>query len=170
MADRPGTDPPFILDEDSYVAARQALATFWARKLPAARRSTCPSGVSNNAARSLEIQNLALAWRYSAGNGYHSHVFTPEVVDTAGVMGEYGFQDVNRASLDVASWRKLVLDRELADGRAAARHRPLLRLFHDDAYLDKHTSRLASYVTRLRVQLAAGATCWTASASRPTSG
>ena len=149
----PAPTAPFILDEDSYVAARQALATFWARKLSSGATFDVPERRVANAARSLEIQNLALAWRYSAGNGYHSHVFTPEVVDKAGVMGEYGFQDVNRASLDVASWRKLDVDRELADGRATARHRPLLQVVprrrvprqaHGQARLLCHTAASAA--------------------------
>ena len=107
VAHRPGPTSAFTLDEDSYAAARQALATFWARKLAGGATFEVPEVRVQNAARSLVIQNLALAWRYSAGNGYHSHFFTPEAVDTAGVMGEYGFQDVDRATLDVASWRKL---------------------------------------------------------------
>ena len=68
-------------------------------------------------------------------------------------MGEYGFQDVNRASLDVASWRKLVWTANWRMGARLLGTARYYRLFHDDAYLDKHTSRLASYVTRLRVQL-----------------
>ncbi len=149
----PAPTRPFVLDEDSYVAARQALATFWARKLASSASFEVPERRVEDAARSLVIQNLALAWRYSAGNGYHSHVFTPEVVDTASVMGEYGFQDVNRASLDVASWRKLVWTANWRMGARLLGTARYYRLFRDDAYLDKHTSRLASYVTRLRAQL-----------------
>jgi hypothetical protein len=149
----PAPTSPFTLDEGSYVAARQALATFWARKLSSGASFEVPERRVQNAQRSLVIQNLALAWRYSVGNGYHSHVFTPEATDAAGVMGEYGFQDVNRAILDVASWRKLVLT---ANWRMGARLLGTARyytLFHDRAYLDAHTRRLASYVTRLRAQL-----------------
>ena len=68
-------------------------------------------------------------------------------------MGEYGFQDVNRAILDVASWRKLVWTANWRMGARLLGTARYYRLFHDDAYLDKHTRRLASYVTRLRAQL-----------------
>jgi hypothetical protein len=149
----PAPTSPFTLDEDSYVAARQALATFWARKLAKGAMFEVPERRVENATRSLLIQNLALAWRYSAGNGYHSHVFTPEVVDTAGVLGEYGFQDVNRAILDVASWRKLVWTANWRMGARLLGTARYYKLFQDDAYLDQHQRRLASYVTRLHVQL-----------------
>src|SRR5262245_53061943 len=150
----PAPTSEFTLDEDSYVSARQALATFWARKLSVGATFDVPERRVENAVRSLLIQNLALAWRYSAGNGYHSHVFTPEAIDTAGVMGEYGFQDVNRATLDVASWRKLVSTANWRMGARLLGTARYYKLFHDDAYLEAHTRRLASYVTRLHAQLA----------------
>ena len=154
VADRPGADPRRSPSTRTATSrARQALATFWARKLASSASFEVPERRVEDAARSLVIQNLALAWRYSAGNGYHSHVFTPEVVDTAGVMGEYGFQDVNRATLDVASWRKLVWTANWRMGARLLGTARYYRLFHDDAYVDEHTRRLASYVTRLRTQL-----------------
>jgi len=151
----PGPTSAFTLDEDSYLAARQALAAFWARKLTGSATFEVPEVRVQNAERSLVIQNLALAWRYSAGNGYHSHFFTPEAVDTAGVMGEYGFKDVNRATLDVASWRKLSWTANWRMGARLLGTARYYRLFHDRAYLAAHTHRLASYVTRLRAQLVA---------------
>src|SRR5262249_28755982 len=66
----PGPTTPFTLDEDSYVATRQKLVSFWTRKLAAGATFEVPEPRVENALRSLLIQNLALAWRYSAGNGY----------------------------------------------------------------------------------------------------
>jgi hypothetical protein len=149
----PGPTLAFTLDEDSYLTAKQALATFWARKLTGSATFEVPEVRVQNAERSLVIQNLALAWRYSAGNGYHSHFFTPEAVDTAGVMGEYGFEDVNRATLDVASWRKLSWTANWRMGARLLGTARYYRLFHDRAYLAAHTRTLASYVSRLRAQL-----------------
>ena len=34
-----------------------------------------------DAQRSLVIQNLALAWRYSVGDRYHTKLSTPEAID-----------------------------------------------------------------------------------------
>jgi len=149
----PAPTAPFTLDEDRYLAARQALATFWAAKLAGSATFEVPEARVQNAERSLLIQNLALAWRYSAGNGYHSRVFTPEIVDAAGVMGEYGFEDVNRATLDVASWRKLSWTANWRVGARLLGSARYYRLFHDRAYLAAHTRKLASYVTRLRAEL-----------------
>jgi hypothetical protein len=151
----PGPTSPFTLDEDSYLTARQALATFWARKLTGGATFEVPEVRVQNAERSLLIQNLALAWRYSAGNGYHSRVFTPEMLDAAGVMGEYGFKDLNRATLDVASWRKLSWTANWRMGARLLGTARYYRLFHDRAYLAAHTRSLSSYVTRLRAQLVA---------------
>ena len=151
----PAPTSAFTLDEDSYRSARQALATYWARKLTGSATFEVPEVRVQNAERSLLIQNLALAWRYSAGNGYNSRVFTPEMVDAAGVMGEYGFKDVNRATLDVASWRKLSWTANWRMGARLLGTARYYRLFHDRAYLAGHTRRLGSYATRLRAQLVA---------------
>ena len=50
-----------------------------------------PERVVQDAQRSLLIQNLTLGWRYSIGDRYHTKLSTPEAIDAAGVMGEYGF-------------------------------------------------------------------------------
>src|SRR5262249_38316608 len=62
--------------------------------------------------------------------------------------------DVNRATLDVASWRKLVSTANWRMGARLLGTARYYKLFHDDAYLEAHTRRLAAYVTRLRAQLA----------------
>jgi hypothetical protein len=149
----PGPTTPFTLDEDSYAATRQKLVAFWTRKLAAGATFEVPEPRVQNALRSVVIQNLELAWRYSAGNGYHSKVFTPELVDSAGVMGEYGFQDLDWAILNVASWRKLSFTANWRMGEQLLGSARYYGLFHDRAYVDAHTHSLARYVERMRRQL-----------------
>jgi hypothetical protein len=150
----PGPTTPFTLDDDSYVVARQKLVAFWTSKLAAGATFEVPEPRVQNALRSLLIQNLELAWRYSAGNGYHSKVFTPELVDSAGVMGEYGFQDLDWAILNVASWRKLTLTANWRMGERLLGTARYYGLFHDRAYVNAHTRALGRYVERMRRQLA----------------
>src|SRR5215210_1218347 len=99
---------PFVLDETTYLRARNSLVSFWSRKLSRGSTFDLPEARVENAARSLLVQNLTLGWRYSVGNRY-SRLSTPEAIDAASVMGEYGFADTNEAILKVSFSRSLVL-------------------------------------------------------------
>ncbi len=58
-----------------------------------------------DAERSLLLQNLLLTWRYSMGNAYETFEY-PESLETAGVMGEYGFAAVDRTIVEESPARE----------------------------------------------------------------
>jgi hypothetical protein len=82
----------------AYEQAREATIRFWAKRLAEGRTFVVPERRVLNAERALLIENVLLGWRYSSGNAYEEFSY-PESPDVAGVMGEYGFQSVERATL-----------------------------------------------------------------------
>jgi hypothetical protein len=106
-----------------------------------------------DAVRSLLIQNLTLAWRYSVGDKYHTKLSTPEGIDSAGVMGEYGFGAINKAILNVSFWRRLTWTTNWKIGEQLLGTARYYSLYGDKEFLDARTPRLARYVGHLRRQL-----------------
>ncbi|HEX7310036.1 MAG TPA: hypothetical protein VF232_02560 [Gaiellaceae bacterium] len=144
---------PFVLDETSYLRARQAVESFWSRKLADGAIYDVPERRVQDAERSLLIQNLTLSWRYSVGNQYHRKLSTPEAIDSAGVMGEYGFDAVNRSILDASFWRPLSWTANWKIGEQLLGSARYYALFGDRAYVDRRTPVLARYVAHVRRQL-----------------
>ena len=154
----PGRSKSFHLDEDTYTRARDNLVAFWSQKLAAAATYEVPEKVVQDAQRSLLIQSLSLGWRYSVGDRYHSKLSTPEAIDAAEVMGEYGFQALDRATLDVSSWRKLGPTMNWRIGEQLARLRTVLRALPATVLRPSRTPTLARYVAHLARQLARAST------------
>jgi hypothetical protein len=152
----PGPSKPFIPDEEGYLRARQSVVDFWTETLAGGATYEVPEKRVQDAERSLLIQDLSLAWRYSVGNGYHTKLSTPEGIDAAGVLGEYGFPAINKAILDVSFWRKLTWTTNWKMGEQLLGSARYYALFHDRPYLAVHTPRLAAYVAHLRRQVVAG--------------
>jgi hypothetical protein len=152
---QPGRSKRFHLDEDTYARARDNLVAFWSEKLEGGATYEVPEKVVQDAQRSLLIQSLSMGWRYSIGDRYHSKLSTPEAIDAAGVMGEYGFQALDRATLDVSSWRRLGPTMNWRIGEQLLGSARYYSLFRDRAYVRSRTPALAKYVTNLRRQLAA---------------
>jgi hypothetical protein len=94
--ERPSPSRPLDLDAARYATARRAVVSFWDRRLAAGAAFSVPDPEVNDAERNLLIQNMMLGWRYSIGNAYQAFEF-PESLATADVMGEYGFDEVQRA-------------------------------------------------------------------------
>ncbi|HZQ66445.1 MAG TPA: hypothetical protein VFA66_14610 [Gaiellaceae bacterium] len=149
----PQASKPFVLDDDTYAAARQTVADFWNGRLQSAATFETPERRVNDAARSLLIQNAMLAWRYSVGNTYEE-LSNAEMMEVAQVMGAYGFQHVDEAILRTATWRKLSKSANWNMGERLLASARYYALFHDRAYLARHTPTLASYVARLGHRLA----------------
>ena len=103
--------------------------------------------------RSLLIQNLTLSWRYSVGSSYHTKLSTPEAIDSAGVMGEYGFDAINEAILDASFWRALGWTANWKIGEQLLGSARYYSLFGDRRYVDRRTPMLARYVSHVRRQL-----------------
>src|SRR5205823_4319818 len=90
----PHPSKPFVLDETSYLRARQTVANFWTGELAGAATYEVPEQRVNDAERSLLIQNATLAWCYSVGNTYEE-LSNAEMMEAAQVMGEFGFAGVD---------------------------------------------------------------------------
>lgn len=149
----PATGRPFVLDEAGYERARQAVVDFWTAKLAQGAVYEVPEKRVEDAARNLLIQNLTLAWRYSVGDDYHNKLSTPEAIDAAGVMGEYGFAETNRSILDVSFWRPFGEAANWKIGEQLLGSARYYALFHDRAFLAARTPKLARYVAHVRRQL-----------------
>ena len=85
----PAPSDRLTLDEETYEDARRSLVGYWERRL-ADGMTIDPEARVRDAYRSLLVQNLGLAWRYSAGNPYQQFSY-PEGVDVAQVLGAHGF-------------------------------------------------------------------------------
>jgi hypothetical protein len=94
----PRASRPITLDDSSYQAARDAMQSYWERRLLHGGSISVPEPRVNDAERSLLVQNLALTWRYSIGNPYEQFS-SPEGIDVSRVMAEYGQAEVSRAIL-----------------------------------------------------------------------
>jgi hypothetical protein len=150
----PQASKPFVLDDGTYVAAREKLADFWDGRLQEAALFEVPERRVEDAERSLLIQNATLAWRYSVGNTYEV-LSNAEMMEVAQVMGGYGFQNTNEAILRTASWRKLSKSANWNMGERLLASARYYLLFRDRTYLERHARVLASYVARLGHRLAA---------------
>jgi len=149
----PGPAKPFALDERSYTRARDELIEFWSKKLATGATYAVPERRVADAARSLLIQNLTLAWRYSIGDGYHTKFSTPEGIDAAGVLGAYGFPRSNKAILQLSFWRGPGMTPNWKMGEQLLGSARYYALYRDRKYVASLTPRLAAYVADLRQQL-----------------
>jgi hypothetical protein len=94
--DQPAVDGAARVDVATYDAARGSLIRYWTHRLAEGTVFVVPERRVLDAERNVLLQNLLLTWRYSVGNAYESFEY-PESLETAGVMGEYGFAAVDRA-------------------------------------------------------------------------
>jgi hypothetical protein len=148
-----GPTQPFVLDETSYLRAREAVADFWLRKLASGATYEVPERRVQEAEESLLIQNLTLGWRYSVGDTYHTKLSTPEAIDAATVLGEYGFPAINKAILDVSFWRRLSWTANWKIGEQLLGSARYYALFRDRHYVAARTPKLARYIAHVRRQL-----------------
>ncbi|MGZ4280505.1 MAG: hypothetical protein ACXVEM_00280 [Gaiellaceae bacterium] len=91
---------PYRVDRADYRRARRSVAAYWNRRLAGGAQLVVPEKRVYNAERNLLIQNLVHSWRYSLGNKYER--FSWELIDTAEVMGAYGFTGTERAIIEKA--------------------------------------------------------------------
>ena len=80
------------------------MRVYWEQRLAQGAGVVVPERRVMDAMRNLLIQNLVLTWRYSVGNPYQE-LATADGIAAAGVIGAYGFADVNREVLRT-SFRK----------------------------------------------------------------
>src|SRR5207245_7793329 len=95
---RPAAANRLKLDQKTYDGALDVVTRFWEARLEGSTQFDVPDERAMDAQRSLLVQQLVLAWRYSVGNAYEELSFA-EALDVAEVLAEYGFDDVARAIL-----------------------------------------------------------------------
>jgi hypothetical protein len=149
---RPARSEPLALDETAYERARSALLTYWSARLAQGTTFVVPERRVLDAERNLLIQNLVLAWRYSVGNAYQEFSF-PESIDAAEVMGEYGFQAVDRSILRAALGKRLALYPDLEIGEKLLGSALYSDLYADPGFVGAATTVLRRYVRSLERQL-----------------
>ncbi len=88
-------------DPRTFAKARATLVRFWSSRLAVPTQYVVPEQRVMDAERAVLVQQLALAWRYSAGNHYEELSFA-EALDAAEVMAGYGHPDIARAILRAA--------------------------------------------------------------------
>ena len=137
----------FLLNDATYERARNGLVNFWGDALASAATFVVPEERVLDAERSLLIQNALLAWRYSSGNTYEQFS-VPEAVDTAQVMGGYGFRSVDESILRDYFWRKF-RDSSWKRGELLLGTARYFGLFHDRRFVEAVTPTLARYVKAL---------------------
>ncbi len=132
--------------------ARAAVVAFWKERLEGASAFDVPEPAVERAIRAVEIEELAMSWRYSVGNAYEE-LSSAEALDVAQVMAEYGFPDVARQILrhtldrlpqHFTAWRA---------GEQLVAAAAYFRLHGDRRYLAEETPALASAVDRLDGEL-----------------
>jgi len=94
----PSASRPIVLDDARYERARRRVQRYWDERLSTGGLVIVPEKRVLDAERNLLIQNLAMTWRYSLGNRYEQ-LSTPEAVDVARVLAEYGQYAVSHTVL-----------------------------------------------------------------------
>jgi hypothetical protein len=150
----PAAARAITVDRATYESARAALARYWKRRVAEGMTIDVPEKVVMDAERSLLIQNLALAWRYSVGNPYQQFSF-PEGVDVAEVMTARGFHDVARAILLESFMTPLTRYPNWKMGQKLVGSALYYRLSRDRSYVELVTPLLRAYVAELGRQIRA---------------
>jgi len=151
------TNAPYLrADSGTYAIARDIVSRYWKRRLAEGVVFAVPEKRIMDAERAVLIQQLVHGWHYSIGNPYEELSFA-ETMDTAEVMGEYGFDEIVKRILRTSSDR---LPSRFTSWRGGAR---LLadavnyQLSRDRKFVDEQTPALRSILARLESrQIASG--------------
>jgi hypothetical protein len=147
--------PARALTAEAYAGARQAVVSYWQARLSQGMSISVPEQRVEDAERALLIQDLALTWRYSIGNGYEEFSF-PESVEVAQVLAEHGFEDVARSMLVTSLTRKATPYPNWKQGGRLLAVAEYVRLSGDEKFLQEATPALRGFVTALGRQISAG--------------
>jgi hypothetical protein len=137
----------------AYEAARAEVARYWQESLASMPALVVPERRVRDALRALEIQDLELTWRYSAGNQYEELSYA-EGLDVAQVMAEFGQFDVARQILRFTLRKLPERFTNWHAGERLVAGAELYRLGRDAAYLAEETPGLQAAVVRLERSLA----------------
>jgi hypothetical protein len=145
------------IDATAYAAARASVVTFWQQSLAGTPSFIVPESRVMDAERALEIQELAMTWRYSVGNAYEELSYA-EALDVAQVLAGYGYGDVAR---QILRYTLKQLPTRFTNWRAGERlvaGAQYFRLARDTPYVTEETPGLRAVVERLTHGLAASRT------------
>ncbi len=140
------------IDRSTYETARRSVRDYWPARFAEGAEIVVPERRVMDAMRNLLIQNLVLTWRYSVGNPYQE-LATADGIAAAGVIGAYGFADVNREILRTAFAKKPTPFPNWKIGAKLAGTGLYDRLFHDGSFVEEATPVLAGYLETLRRQI-----------------
>jgi hypothetical protein len=139
------------IDASSYDSARAVVVGFWRRLLPAPHFDV-PEAAVVEAERALEVQELAMTWRYSVGNVYEELSYA-EALDVAQVMAGYGYREVARQILRFTLRRLPARFTYWRAGERMVAGAQYFRLTGDDAYVSEELPGLRAVVSRLEGEL-----------------
>jgi hypothetical protein len=145
------------IDATAYAAARASVVAFWQQSLAGTPSFIVPESRVMDAERALEIQELAMTWRYSVGNAYEELSYA-EALDVAQVLAGYGYGDVAR---QILRYTLKQLPTRFTNWRAGERlvaGAQYFRLDRDTRYVTEETPGLRAVVDRLAHGLAASRT------------
>ncbi|MGZ4462594.1 MAG: hypothetical protein ACXVZP_07125 [Gaiellaceae bacterium] len=148
----PAASADLGLADEAYEAARAGVVGYWQARLREGTTFVVPERRVLDAERGLLVQNLLMTWRYSLGNDYEEYSF-PESIDSAEVMGEYGFEAAERAMLRAALVRPLKIYPDLEIGEKLLGLGLEYRLSADRSLLDEAGPLFRGYLARLGRQL-----------------
>jgi hypothetical protein len=142
---RPAPTGNLEADARTYASARSVVERFWNTRLADGAQYIVPEKRVLDAELGVLAQQVALAWRYSAGNHYEELSFA-EALDAAEVMAGYGYDDIAKGILRVAlralpdrftNWRA---------GEELAASALYFRLYRDRRLVEEETPALARFV------------------------
>jgi hypothetical protein len=152
---RPTPTRALAADGRTYAAARSIVVGFWQSRLARRAEYIVPEKRVLDAELGVLVQQIALAWRYSAGNHYEELSFA-EALDAAEVMAGYGYDDVAKGILRVTlralpgrftNWRA---------GEQLVASALYYRLYRDRSLVEEETPALARFVRVFARQLGHG--------------
>lgn len=132
---------PVHLNPGIYDRARAGVVRYWNGRLAEGATFSVPDQKVLDAERAILIQQLTQGWRYSVGNLYEELSFA-EGLDTAAVMGEYGFRDDVAEILGVSLDRLQRIPERFSEWRAG--ERLLAEATYYDLYRDRNALAAAS--------------------------
>ncbi len=143
-------------DARTYETARSTVVRFWGSRLGGRTAYVVPEPRVLNAELGVLVQQITLAWRYSAGNHYEELSFA-EALDAAEVMAGYGYGDVAKGILRVTL---RALPKRFTNWRAGeqfAASALYFRLYRDRPFLEEETPALARLMRAFGRQIEHGA-------------
>jgi hypothetical protein len=147
--------PPENADAADYDAAKHTVSSMWKSLLGQGATFSVPEPYAMDAEKASLVQNLLMTWRYSIGNAYEAF-YQPESSDAVQTLGEYGFTDVYKDSLqDLLPLSKGATQRDKEIGHKLYHAVDHWWLTGDPSLIENNESVYEGYAAQLAAQNAA---------------